>query len=87
MGKYLSISSYILVSPSSYIMTLQLLHTEFPYIRGKYYFLFYQCTFLTLTTKSAKILSTKVHGQWYLKSPEIKLILETGLENTPLYLQ
>jgi hypothetical protein len=35
MGKYLRISSYTLLgSPSSY-MTLQLLHSEFPYIRGK----------------------------------------------------
>jgi hypothetical protein len=25
-------------------MTLQLLHSEFPYIRGKCYFIFYQCT-------------------------------------------
>ncbi len=32
-------------SPSSY-MTLQLLHSEFPYIWGKFYFLFYQCTYL-----------------------------------------
>jgi hypothetical protein len=24
-------------------MTLQLLHSEFPYIRGKFDFLFYQC--------------------------------------------
>ncbi len=29
--------------PSSY-MTLQLLHSEFPYIWGKFDFLFYQCT-------------------------------------------
>ncbi len=25
-------------------LTLQLLHSEFPYISGKFYFLFYQCT-------------------------------------------
>jgi hypothetical protein len=25
-------------------MTLQLLHSEFPYIFGKFYYLFYQCT-------------------------------------------
>ena len=42
MGKYLCISSYIR-KPSSYL-TLQLLHSEFPYISGKFYFLFYQCT-------------------------------------------
>jgi hypothetical protein len=30
-------------SPSSYDMTLQLLHSEFPYILGKFDFLFYQC--------------------------------------------
>ncbi len=29
-------------------MTLQLLHSEFPYIWGKFYFLFYQCTDLLL---------------------------------------
>ncbi len=33
---------HILGSPSSY-MTLQLLHSEFPYIWGKFSFLFYQC--------------------------------------------
>ncbi len=27
-------------------MTLQLLHSEFPYIRGNFYFLFYQCASL-----------------------------------------
>jgi hypothetical protein len=27
-------------------MTLELLHSEFPYIRGKFDFLFYQCTSL-----------------------------------------
>ncbi len=41
MAKYLRISSYIR-SPSSY-MTLQLLHSEFPYIWG-IWFSFYQCT-------------------------------------------
>ncbi len=44
MGKYFPISSYtVLGSPSSY-MTLQLLHSKFPYIWGKFSFLFYQCT-------------------------------------------
>jgi hypothetical protein len=46
MGKYFRIFfvfPHILGSPSSY-MTLQLLHSEFPYIRGKFDFLFYQCT-------------------------------------------
>ncbi len=43
MVKYLRISSYILGSPSSY-MTLQLIHSEFPNIRGKFDFLFYQCS-------------------------------------------
>jgi len=33
---------HILGSPSSY-MTLQQLHSEFPYIWGKFYFIFYQC--------------------------------------------
>jgi hypothetical protein len=42
MGKYLGISSYILGSPSSH-MTLQLLHSEFPYIWRKFDILFYQC--------------------------------------------
>jgi hypothetical protein len=42
-GKY-SICAFphILGSPSSY-MTLQLLHSEFPSIGGKFSFLFYQC--------------------------------------------
>ncbi len=43
MGIYFRISSYILGSPSSY-MTLQLLHSELPYIWGKFDFLFYQCS-------------------------------------------
>ncbi len=34
---------HILGSHSSY-MTLQLLHSEFPYMWGKFSFLFYQCT-------------------------------------------
>jgi hypothetical protein len=33
---------HILGSPSSY-MTLQLLHSKFSYIEGKFYFIFYQC--------------------------------------------
>jgi hypothetical protein len=41
LGKYFRISSYIR-KPSSY-MTLQLLHSEFPYIWGKFDLLFYQC--------------------------------------------
>ncbi len=41
-GNYLRISSYILGSPFSY-MTLQLLHSKFPYIRG-FFFLFYHCS-------------------------------------------
>ncbi len=48
IGKYLRISSYILKSTSSY-MTLQLLHSEFPYIWGKFDFLFYQCMLLVFT--------------------------------------
>ncbi len=40
---YGEIFSHILGSRSSY-MTLQLLHSEFPNIWGKVYFLFYQCT-------------------------------------------
>ncbi len=39
MGKYLRISSYI----RKPFATLQLLHSEFPYRWGKFYFLFYQC--------------------------------------------
>ncbi len=41
MTKYLRISSYIR-KPFLY-MTLQLLHSEYPYIWEKLYFLFYQC--------------------------------------------
>ncbi len=33
---------HVLGSPISY-MTLQLLHSEFPYIWGKFYFIFYKC--------------------------------------------
>ncbi len=43
MGKYLYISIILLGSPSSYL-TLQLLHSEFPLTRGKFYFIFCQCT-------------------------------------------
>ncbi len=41
---------HILGSPSSY-MTLQLRHSEFPYIWGKFYFISYQCT--PLATEAA----------------------------------
>jgi hypothetical protein len=41
MGKYLRISSYI--RKPFLNMTLQLLHSEFPYIGGKFDFPFYQC--------------------------------------------
>jgi hypothetical protein len=47
MGKYLRISSYISGSPSSY-MTLQLLHSEFPYIWGKFNFFFISAWRLSL---------------------------------------
>jgi hypothetical protein len=46
MGKYLR-NPHILESPCSY-MTLQLLHSEFLYILGKFSFIFYQCTVLRL---------------------------------------
>ncbi len=54
---------HIFGSLSSY-MTLQLLHSEFPYIWGKFYFLFYQC-----------ILTTLFHGPelWMLTGGELKL--------------
>jgi hypothetical protein len=42
MNKHLRIFSYILGSPSSY-MTLHSIPSEFPYVRGKLSFLFYQC--------------------------------------------
>ncbi len=42
MTKYLCIFPYI-GSPSSY-MTLHPIHSEFPYISGNFFFLFYQCT-------------------------------------------
>ncbi len=50
MEEYLRIS-HILGRPSSY-MTLQLLHSEFPYIWGKFDFLFssvYQCKFVYIS--------------------------------------
>jgi len=63
MGKYLRMSSYsILGSPSSY-MTLQLLHFEFPYILGKFYFLFYQCTLHLEPNILAYFLSVRTQ-QW-----------------------
>ncbi len=44
MGKYCIFAfPHLLGSPSSY-MTFQLLHSEFPYIWGKFYFLFNQCS-------------------------------------------
>ncbi len=42
MWKHLRISSYIRKPSSS--MTLQLLHSEFPYIWGKFDILFYHCS-------------------------------------------
>jgi hypothetical protein len=44
MTKYLRICSYVLGSPSSY-MTVQPIPSEFPYIWGKFRFLFYQFSF------------------------------------------
>ncbi len=44
MGKYLRIFSYI--RKPFLIYGLQLLHSEFPYIWGKFYFLFYQFSFV-----------------------------------------
>ncbi len=44
MGKYFRISSYI---RKPFLMTLQLLHSEFPYLWGKFSFLFYQCRVLS----------------------------------------
>jgi hypothetical protein len=43
MGKYLRISSYIRKPFLILYMTLQLIHSEFPYIWGTFDFLFYQC--------------------------------------------
>ncbi len=40
LTKYLLISSYI----RKPFLTLQQLHSEFPYIEWKFYFIFYQCT-------------------------------------------
>ncbi len=50
MGKYFSISSYIIGigSPSSY-MTLQLLHSEFPYTMRKIFVLFFISVWATET--------------------------------------
>ncbi len=61
---------HILGSPSSY-MTLQLLHSEIPYIRGKFDFLFHQCIFqyLQLWTHSIFILALheRTHNASYRK--------------------
>ncbi len=59
MGKYLYIPIILLGSPSSY-MTLQLLHSEFPFIRGKFFFIFFcQCTDCTFKAGKTAAVSSK----------------------------
>ncbi len=38
-------------------MTLQLFHSEFPYIRGKLDFLFYQCTWFVVVYINSGVIS------------------------------
>jgi hypothetical protein len=67
MGKYFRIP-HKLGSPSSY-MTLQLLHSEFPYIWGKFYFLFYQCIPGTIYIQCSIALSTDGRTACYVRKP------------------
>ncbi len=84
MGKYLRISSYI---RKPFLM----LHSEFPYLWGKFYFLFYQCTFL----QDSKSFQRVRHRPGFLHSevpvshtgeptgahvPSLLLLLPAGLE-------
>ena len=50
-------------------MTLQLLHSEFPYIWGKFYFIFYQCGGSFLLTNKIHTIHytdtyTVIHSEW-----------------------
>ncbi len=69
-GKYLRISSYILGSTSSY-MTLQLLHSEFPYIWGKFDFLVFTAQDGNYTEYNCRQRCEKVYTVLY--SPRICL--------------
>ncbi len=54
----------VLGSPSTY-MTLQLLHSEFPYIWGKFYLIFFQCTILPCYFRKSGIISAlKIPYLW-----------------------
>ncbi len=53
-------------------MTLQLLHSEFPYIWGKFYFLFYQCV------KNPSSIATCIISPQYRRQARQVLQLPTG---------
>jgi hypothetical protein len=57
----------ILVSPSSY-MTLQVLHSEFPYILGKFDFLFISAVVSSLIMSSQVVSSARVSSWLWLES-------------------
>ncbi len=59
MGKYCAFP-HILGSSSSY-MTLQLLRSEFPYIWGKFNFLFYQCGYTFMPSFIGVLYFSTVH--------------------------
>ncbi len=64
---YMCAFSHILGSPSSY-MALQLLHSEFPYIWGKFDFLFYQCALTQESYKYIKLFPAPPVRVWLVKS-------------------
>ncbi len=63
MGKYLRISLYI--RKPFIIYDLHLLHSEFPYIWGKFYFLFYQCIGCSFTYILNKCTFILVYLTWH----------------------
>ena len=56
-------------------MTLQLFHSELPFIRGKFYFLFYQCSRQAVNTGRKKGTS----GRYLRLVPDAECIIQDEL--------
>ncbi len=69
---YEEILKYFPIYEEPLITTLQLLHSEFPYIRGKFDFLFYQCTYSACKLKLQRYWETSGQSQrklfWYARN-------------------
>ncbi len=95
------LKSHLWITASSYMakylriffsyMTLQLFHSEFPYIWGKFYFLFYQCTVhtvLELTCLSSSFLRSPSTSRAFLISSSLvvmALLSSVCTQNPPCF--